>query len=96
MPFRVGKDNLHYFEAVQCISGLDAHYHENSLALCPTCAAMYKYACSTDDDEIQACITEYDDTETEGIVKISVVLVDEEHTLHFVKAHWFDLKTVLE
>jgi hypothetical protein len=96
MPFRLGADNIHYFEAVQCISGLEDHYKENALALCPTCAAMYKYACSTDDDEIQESILEYDNSDDHGLIIIPIILAGEEHSLHFVEAHWFDLKTILE
>lgn len=96
MPFRLGADNIHYFEAVQCISGLEAHYKENALALCPTCAAMYKYACTTNDDEIEESILEYDNSNEQGLIIIPIILAGEEHSLYFVEAHWFDLKTILE
>jgi hypothetical protein len=96
MPFRLGADNIHYFEAVQCISGLETHYKENALALCPTCAAMYKYACTTTDDEIEESILEYDNSDEYGLIIIPIILAGEEHSLHFVEAHWFDLKTILE
>ncbi len=96
MPFRLGADNIHYFEAVQCISGLETHYKENALALCPTCAAMYKYACTTNDDEIEESILEYDNSDEHGLIIIPIILAGEVHSLHFVEAHWFDLKTILE
>ena len=43
----------HYFEAIQYIRGLDKHYFENRLALCPVCAAKHQHARETDDAEMR-------------------------------------------
>lgn len=93
MPFKIG-DN-HYFEAVQCVRGIDHHYFENRLALCPTCAAMYRHARETDDAEIRQAIVELDVSVAVSSAEIMVRLAGEQYQLRFVGTHWFDLKTVL-
>lgn len=93
MPFKV-RDN-HYFEAVQCVRGLDHHYYENRLALCPTCAAMYKHAIETDHEEIRRSIIKHDVSDTASFAGITIGLAGRKVNLRFVGTHWFDLKTVL-
>jgi hypothetical protein len=93
MPFKVRDD--HYFEAVQCVRGLDHHYFENRLALCPTCAAMYQHARETDDTEIRRSIIEHDALDTASSAEITIRLAGRQFQLRFVGTHWFDLKTVL-
>jgi len=93
MPFKIVK--AHYFEAIQCVRGLDQHHFENRLALCPTCAAMYQHARETDDKAIQHDILHLDADDTASSVEISVKLAGREFKLLFVGTHWFDLKTIL-
>lgn len=94
MPFKIKED--HYFEAVQCVRGLDHHYFENRLALCPTCAAMYQHARETDDSEIRRAITELDVLDTASSAEITIRLAGHQFQLRFVGTHWFDLKTILK
>lgn len=94
MPFKL-KSDLHYFEAIQCVRGLDKHLFENHLALCPICAAMYQHARETDDAEIRRSIVEHEADDKAPAVEIPVRLAGRELTLRFVGKHWFDLKTVL-
>ncbi len=93
MPFKIRDD--HYFEAVQCVRGLDHHYFENRLALCPTCAAMYQHARETDDAEIRRSITEHDAPDTAPSAEVTIRLAERQFKLRFVGTHWFDLKSVL-
>lgn len=93
MPFKVGEE--HYFEAVQCVPKLDNHFFENRLALCPTCAAMYKYARDTSDAEIRRRIVENTAGDDVLSVEIPIRLAGRELTLWFVGTHWFDLKVTL-
>lgn len=93
MPFKVRDD--HYFEAVQCVRGLDHHYFENRLALCPICAAMYQHARETDDAEVRRSIVEHDASDTASSAEITIRLAGRQFQLRFVGTHWFDLKTVL-
>lgn len=93
MPFKVGEE--HYFEAVQCVRGLEHHYFENRLALCPTCAAMYVHARQTDDAEIRRRIVDQDVSDKAPSAEIRIELAERVFHLRFVGTHWFDLKTVL-
>lgn len=93
MPFKVRDD--YYFEAVQCVHGLNHRYFENRLALCPTCAAMYQHARETDDAEIRQSIIEHDASDAASSVEITIRLAGHQLQLRFVGTHWFDLKTVL-
>lgn len=94
MPFKL-KSDLHYFEAIQCVRGLNKHLFENHLALCPTCAAMYQHVRETDDAEIRRSIVEHEADDKAPAVEIPVRLAGRELTLRFVGKHWFDLRTVL-
>jgi hypothetical protein len=95
MPFKI-KDEHYYFEATQCVSGLEKHFFQNRLALCPTCAAKYMHARDTTDDELRNAITDNELSETASFINIEVKLAGERIELHFVGPHWFDLKTVLK
>jgi len=93
MPFKI--HDSHYFEAIQFVRGLDHHYFENRLALCPTCAAMYQHARETDDDAMRQAVITNPTPERAPSVEIPVRLAGKEYQLHLVGQHWFDLKTVL-
>jgi hypothetical protein len=93
MPFKVR--DAHYFEAIQCVGGLNHHHFENRLALCPTCAAMYQHARETEDTDIHHRIVAHDAPDTVSFTEIPVKLAGREFELRFVGTHWFDLKTIL-
>ncbi len=95
MPFKL-KSGDHYFVAVQCVKDQEKRHYQNRLALCPTCAAMYKHSRETDDPEILRLIVEHDAPDDASSVEIPVVLAGKQHSLRFVGTHWFDLKTVFE
>lgn len=94
MPFKIKEE--HYFEAVQCVRGLDQHHFENRLALCPTCAAMYQHARETKDAEIRQAIIELNSPDTAPSAEITIRLAGRQFLLRFVGTHWFDLKTILK
>ncbi|MCX6873006.1 MAG: hypothetical protein NTW21_04245 [Verrucomicrobia bacterium] len=93
MPFEVKDQD--YFEAIQCIRGLDRHIYENRLALCPTCAARYRHARQTSDTELRSRIVSHQAPDTAASVRIPVTLAGTEWNIHFVGKHWFDLKTLV-
>jgi hypothetical protein len=95
MPFKLSSGD-HYFEAVQCVSGIEKHSHFNRLALCPNCAAMYKYAPKTPDADIRNRILQQATSDQTASIDISIDLAGREMHLHFVTTHLFDLKTLLE
>lgn len=94
MPFKL-QSGEHYFETIQCIRGLDKHYFENRLALCPVCAAKYQHARETDDAEMRQRIVGSGTSDSAPSVEVPVQLAGKEYRLRFVGTHWFDLKTVL-
>jgi hypothetical protein len=93
MPFKI--DEYHYFEAVQFIKNITKVYKQNYLALCPTCAAKYKYARETADDDIRRSLVENDSPNDSPSVVIPVRLAGEDASIEFVGKHWFELKTIL-
>lgn len=96
MPFLLDRsEDLHYFEAVQCVKGIKKHYYENRLALCPTCAAKYKFSRQTDDATILSLLVNHSAADTVPSIEIPITLANQQYQIFFVGKHWFDLKTVL-
>jgi len=95
MPFKLASGD-YYFEAVQCVKGLQQHFYENRLALCPTCAAMYLHARADSDDDLRRSIVTCEVDQGDAAFLLEIELAGETRTLRFVGTHFFDLKTVLE
>jgi len=95
MPFQLRSSGEYYFEAIQCVDHMAKLHHENYLALCPTCAAMYKYVRDTDNAEMRRLIVEHDADDQAPAVKIPIRLDGRKFDLYFVGKHWFDLKAIL-
>ncbi|MCA0329712.1 MAG: hypothetical protein LCI03_07380 [Actinobacteria bacterium] len=96
MPFRVGDQD--YFEAVQFLRTLRAEHYQNRLALCPVCAAMYKHAKATTDNELSAALRELaTDLAEPGAAwgQVSVVLAGNVHDLRFAAKHALELIGIL-
>jgi hypothetical protein len=53
MPFSL-PDGSPYFEAAECLGSLGKEQAENHLALCPTCAAKWRYANPVTDEDLRA------------------------------------------
>lgn len=88
MPFRL-YDDTDYFEAVECLKRFPTEHPQNHLALCPVCAAKYKYANGYSDDQWRNAVAESDSME------ISIILAREEVKVRFVEPHLVDLKAIL-
>lgn len=88
-PQPVLLDGVPHFEAVDCVDGINAHYEQNNLALCPNHAAMYKNSGLTP-DAIQHAILECDGQ------KIPLNLAGNEKELYFTQQHLGDLRAVLQ
>jgi hypothetical protein len=93
MPFLL-KSGEYFFEAITCIKSLTKLHHQNRLALCPVCAAMYQHAKETDDKDIQKAIVLTPEDVT--FVEVPIKLAGQQYQLRFVGTHSFDLKTLLE
>lgn len=88
MPFRLD-DGSYYFEAVEFDSRCDHELPENYLALCPVCAAKFKYARRNDETGMLAALRESEHAE------IAVVLAGQEESIKFVGVHRNDLLPAL-
>ncbi len=78
------------------MKGLQQHFYENRLALCPTCAAMYLHARADSDDDLRRSIVTCEVNQGDAAFLLEIELAGETRTLRFVGTHFFDLKTVLE
>jgi hypothetical protein len=92
MPFMVKNED--YFEAVEFVRSSRKEHPENSLALCPNCAAEYKHACSTTESERIDLLMGIDINLPEDEMKISLDLPN--HTsLRFTHKHLIDLRAAM-
>ncbi|MGA7149557.1 MAG: hypothetical protein WBX17_13845, partial [Microbacterium sp.] len=93
MPFKVVDD--WYFEAVQFVKGRLRTHHQNALATCAGCAALYSLARSTTDAAtIESLLAETIEADTERVI-LRVVLYGRRHELWFTGRHALDLQAVL-
>lgn len=87
MPFSL-PDGSPYFEAVECLDSLEKEQAENHLALCPTCAAKWRYANPVTDAGLRAKIADATSPE------LTVELAGEPTRVRFTKVHLDDMRTV--
>lgn len=93
LPFRV--EGNWYFESVRFVKPLEQVHTANSLSLCPLCAALYKHARETPNEELIAALANTKAKEGQGLVEISLVLDGKHSSLRFTGQHAIDLQTVL-
>ena len=94
LPFKI-KDGSWYFEAVRLVNARKQVHTANAVALCPLCAALYKYARGTKNEAI---LDELGNTTIEagqGTVEIPVVLNGKRIKVGFTGKHAIDIKTAL-
>lgn len=77
-----------YFEAMNCVSGINSHHEQNKLALCPNHAAMYKNGGLTP-DTVQRAVLECESQ------KIPLNLAGNQVELYFTQQHLGDLRAIL-
>jgi hypothetical protein len=93
MPFKVA--NEWYFEAVQFVKGRMRTHHQNTLATCAGCAALYNFARTTTDAALtESLLAETIEADTERLI-LRVVLYGKRHELWFTGRHALDLQAVL-
>ncbi|MGV9763605.1 sacsin N-terminal ATP-binding-like domain-containing protein [Micromonospora tulbaghiae] len=92
MPFKVGGD--YYFEAVQFVKDSTRDLHENRLALCPTCAAMYRHARDTPLEDLRAALLAHP-VGGQSSITIGLMLAGEAAMIRFVGKHAIDLQAAL-
>lgn len=92
MPFRK-RDGQYYMEAVEIAGFFPKEMEELYLALCPNCAAKYKYFIKKDGKFQKQLVAELLQTDS---ALISLSLGEANETLRFVEKHLDDLKAILE
>ena len=94
MPFRM-KDGQWYFEAVRFVTARKRVLTTNAIALCPLCAALYKYSRETKNATLfdDLCATPV--AEGQGTVQIPVVLNGKRVKVAFTGKHAIDLQAAL-
>jgi hypothetical protein len=92
MPFKTADG--WYFEAVECIPDRKQLHFQNYLALCPLCAAKYRYARGTPDEVLFRALK---DSPLSGLrsVNFTILLNGSRAGLKFTGQHALDLQTVL-
>ncbi|SDL43761.1 sacsin N-terminal ATP-binding-like domain-containing protein [Tessaracoccus oleiagri] len=94
LPFRTS-DGLWYFEAVRLVSGRKQIHTANAIALCPLCAAMFKYTRQTKEDELMDVIATVSVSPGQGLVEVPVILDHRRVAIAFTGKHAIDLKAAL-
>ena len=90
------KQGDYYFEAVEFLK-IEKQYDENSLALCPLCAAQYQYGKRTIDEEIiKSLQILYSTTNNKLSPIININLCSQEASIFINKNHLIDLQPVVE
>jgi hypothetical protein len=82
-------NGTHYFEACELLESLTTEHAENHLALCPTCAAKWRYANPAEDLDLRASIAAATSPE------IEVELAGEPVRLRFTQVHLDDIRTIV-
>ena len=93
MPFKK-RDGEYYFEAVEMLTRdyFLKEYPAQFLALCPECAARYKYFVKEDRKTMESLKNQLMNSND---LKVSVQLGELETSIRFVETHLLDLKEVL-
>lgn len=94
MPFKL-KSGEFYFEAVFAFKEIPKNVLENVLALCPTCAAKYKYARDTSNLELVQRIKNSQILGT-GAVSVPLKMANVDCQLTFTEEHILALQTILK
>jgi hypothetical protein len=94
MPFKL-KDGSWYFEAVQFVPGRQRVHKANALAMCPLCAARYKYVRETKDNALIGDLLAIDVGAGEGSVELPVLIAGKRTTLRMTGKHAIDLQAAL-
>jgi len=88
--------NEWFFEAVEFVRNRKRILKENYLALCPLCAAKYKYAREPKDDEVLiGSVLEWNFDDGEQVVSLNLALAGKSVNLNFTQTHAISLKAAL-
>jgi hypothetical protein len=94
MPFTL-KNGSWYFEAVQFVPGRKRIHKANALAMCPLCAARYKYVRETKDDRLIEDLLEIVVGAGDGSIELPVLIAAQRTVLRLTGKHTIDLQAAL-
>jgi hypothetical protein len=94
MPFKL-KDGSWYFEAVEFVPGRKRVHKVNALALCPVCAAKYKYVRETKESTLIDELLAVGVPAGEGFIELSILIAGKRVALRFTGKHAIDLQESL-
>lgn len=87
MPFNL-PDGSPYFEACELLESLPTEQAENHLAMCPICAAKWRYANPVSDGDLRAAVSQAVSPE------IGITLAGKSVRVRFTQVHLDDIRTV--
>jgi hypothetical protein len=93
LPFKVG--GRWYFESIRFANARKQVHTANAVALCPLCAALYKYARETRNDALLETLASIEVEEGQGGVEIPLVLNGKRVKIRFTGKHAIDLQAAL-
>ncbi len=85
-----------YFEKVEFVRDRKQLHRQNYLALCPLCAAKYKYVRQPDDERLLSALADLEVPAGAGTVSLAITLNGKSIELKFTGKHAVDLKAVLD
>lgn len=93
LPFKVS--GQWYFESIRFVNARKQVHMANAVALCPLCAALYKYARETRNDALLETLASIEIEEGQGGVEIPLVLNGKRVKIRFTGKHAIDLQAAL-
>jgi hypothetical protein len=93
LPFKI--KGVWYFEAVRYVGNRNRTHRQNALALCPLCAAKYRYKRETTDEAMLTALSALEIEAGAGRIELLVLVNGEVVRLWFAGKHAVDLRSVM-
>lgn len=93
LPFRVG--GQWYFESLRFVNARKQVHTANAVALCPLCAALYKYTRETRNEALLETLANIEVEEGQGGVEIPLAMNGKRVKIRFTGKHAIDLQAAL-
>ncbi|HTN99901.1 MAG TPA: hypothetical protein VL068_04430, partial [Microthrixaceae bacterium] len=93
LPFRV--KGGWYFQATQFIGNRKRVHHQNALALCPLCAALYRHKRETTDPTVMLSLAALEVEKGDGTIEIPVLLNGQVARIRLTGKHALDIQAAM-
>jgi hypothetical protein len=93
LPFKIKGE--WYFEAIQYVGNRNRTHRQNALALCPLCAAKYRYKRDTTDEAMLNALSALEIEAGAGRIELSALVDGEVVRLWFTGKHALDLQAAM-